>query len=102
MITIPVLLNFDQQTPIGSLTLDETKLPIKNTNYVFALGYLANTVEKITPVEFFGEYKLISVALQTDEQYLKYLTQKQFLASVTVAHGTPNALDGVRLPSGNP
>lgn len=73
MITVPVLLEFDESKPIGYLTLDETKLPEKNTNYVFALGYLAETTKKITPVEFFGEYKLISVALQTDEQYLRYL-----------------------------
>jgi hypothetical protein len=76
MITIPVLLNFDDDKPIGWMTLDETKLPEKNTNYVFALGYLAETNEKFTPIEFFGDYKLIGVALQTDAQYLRYLTQK--------------------------
>lgn len=73
MITIPVLLNFDSNEIIGSMTLDEKKLPEKHTNYVFSLGYLAETTEKITPVEFFGEYKLVSVALQTDEQYMQYL-----------------------------
>lgn len=76
MITVPVLINFNQSECIGSLTLDETKLPTKDTNYVFSLGYLVESVEKITPVEFFGEYKLICVSLQTDEQYLQYLGQK--------------------------
>ena len=102
MITVPVLIDFDETKCIGSLVLDETKLPIKNTNYVFSLGYLAETVEKFTPVEFFGEYKLICVSLQTDEQYLRYLTKNIGPASVTEAHNTPNVLDGVRLPGGLP
>jgi hypothetical protein len=102
MITIPVLVGFDRDNCIGTLTLDETKLPEEHTNYVFSLGYMAETAEKVTPVEFFGKYELIAVSLQTDKQYLAYLTQKQRSASVPVAQDTPNVFDGVRFPGGLP
>ena len=102
MITVPVLIGFDNTKQIGVMTLDEKALPSEHANYVFSLGYLAESVETITPVKFFGEYKLMCVSLQTDEEYLGYLQQEQLPVSVTVAPGTPNALDGVRLPDGNP
>lgn len=78
MITIPVLLGFDSTQLIGTLTLDETKLP-PGVGYVFSLGYSPTEFEG-DPLRDFNVKKadLMCVSLQSDEQYLAYLNSKGF------------------------
>lgn len=68
MIEVPVLLNFDSEKRIGTMTVDKDKLP-KDVNYVFSLGY---TIEGAT----YGgklcitKHNLVCVSLQSDKEYL--------------------------------
>lgn len=68
MKTVPVLLNFDASEVIGTLQVDEAKLP-PGHGYVFAIGYIVGNED--------SDDKLYSVSLQTDEQYLAYLESDQ-------------------------
>lgn len=46
MITVPVLLGFDGNKPIGSMTIDETQLP-NHSYWNFSIGYKAHKQDKI-------------------------------------------------------
>lgn len=65
MITVPVLLEFDEGQEIGTMQLDETKLP-QRPNYVFAIGF-----HMATP------HRLMCVSLVNDKKYLEYLDSDQ-------------------------
>lgn len=70
MIDVPVLIGFDQTKCIGTLHIDETKLPIM-ADYVFAISY---RVDQAGPKHQFDTIKeLVAVSLQSDEEYFAYL-----------------------------
>jgi hypothetical protein len=73
MITIPILKEFNQEKQIGTLTIDESKLPII-PNYTFSLDYRITSSElnENNEVEVTG-YKLISVSIVDDDNFSKYL-----------------------------
>ena len=50
MKTIPVTIGFDSAQTIGTMTIDETKLP-PGANYHFALGYSAQRIADGVPTE---------------------------------------------------
>jgi len=68
MITIPVTVgfNFNEKDIIGSITIDENRLP-SSPEYVFSLGYKYTGKAK---------YTLVCVSLTSDNEYLQYLQQK--------------------------
>lgn len=72
MKTIPVLLNFEQDSEIGFLNIDETKLP-SVPNFLFALGYKALEMDLSTGDV--SKYELVCVSVVQDAQYLKYLNK---------------------------
>lgn len=76
MRTIPVLMNFDQQQPIGTMTIDETRLP-PGMGYVFSLGARALDTEIVNGAVRVTRAELLCVSLQTDEQYLACLEREQ-------------------------
>lgn len=58
MKTIPVLINFDYTKQIGTMTIDETRLP-KNTGFHFAIGYKTGTPDANGADE---DYELFAVS----------------------------------------
>lgn len=72
MRTIQVVQEFDSSNAIGTMVIDETKLP-PGDGYVFALAYLVKKshVEDGKPVV--DEMELYQVSLMSDERYLAYL-----------------------------
>lgn len=72
MITVPVLIDFDNQNPIGYMVIDEKKLPII-ADYSFTIGL------KITNKELNGlitNAELVSVSIVHNMEHLKYLESK--------------------------
>lgn len=69
MITIPILLNFDNDKVIGSLTVDETQLPTI-PNYTFAIGYRYITEDS---------HELICTSVVLDKNYQAYLDKQMFI-----------------------
>jgi hypothetical protein len=63
--TVPVLLGFDHNSVIGSLTIDTEKLP-PYPNWHISLGYKANSILDQS------NYELVSVGLVTDEKFKAY------------------------------
>lgn len=72
MITIPVTLGFDNSNIIGTMEVDETKLP-PTTDYCFAIGYYCKGVDDKGKVIDF-ELREISVVL--DRSYRNYLDKE--------------------------
>lgn len=68
MITIPVVINFDQQRRIGTIVLDESQLP-NTPDYVFSIGYVA-TDRTVTTVT---RHKLTCISMQSDEEHLRFV-----------------------------
>jgi hypothetical protein len=65
MKTLRVTIDFDQNRTIGTLDIDETKLP-KGDTYCFAIGGRKHDPQ-------YGDFELMEISLVTDENYLKYL-----------------------------
>lgn len=78
MITVPVLRNFDNNDQIGVLTIDETKLPENDANFVFSIGYMIGGDEVVprSKTAYYGKYKLVCVSLMSDQEYLKFLNNQ--------------------------
>lgn len=78
MITVPVFDSFSNNTQIGTLTIDETRLPA-DPDYCFALGFNAELGNlkpgQIPTTKPTGPYTLGAVAIASDEAYSKYLHQ---------------------------
>jgi hypothetical protein len=77
MITVPVVLGFDDRRKIGTLTIDEDALP-ETPDFVFALGYLS----KDARLDANGRvvttsYDLICVSVQPDEAYAAFLANEK-------------------------
>ena len=69
MKTIPCTVFFDKtRSPIGTLSIDERKLP-KGADYVFAIGGIVKEKvgNKIT------KFELLEISLVPDRNYKKYL-----------------------------
>lgn len=60
--TVPVLLGFDHNTVIGSITIDTEKLP-PYPNWHISLGYKTDSILDQS------NYELVSVGLVTDEKF---------------------------------
>lgn len=71
MITVPVLIGFDQTRQIGTLNIDEKYLP-EYSNYVFSIGYRANKLD-LSPNRIDKVEALLEVSLLTDDQYIGFL-----------------------------
>ena len=65
MITVPVLLNHDYDSPIGCVTLDETKLPT-NPDYTFSLGYRL----------YENSHQLMEISVVPDQEYKRFLDKQ--------------------------
>ncbi len=72
MITVQVVLNFDQEKQIGIMELDETKIP-KDMDYCFSLGVRVNKINDKNEVT---DCDLIQVSLVHDLIYKQYLDKK--------------------------
>jgi uncharacterized HAD superfamily protein len=72
MITLPVTVgfSFDEKDIIGSITLDETKLPAL-PEYCFSIGY------RLTVNKDSTDYTLMNISLISDNDYIKYLQQSK-------------------------
>lgn len=70
MITLPVTVDFsfDEKDIIGSITLNESKLPAL-PEYSFSLGYKYRKEQ--------DGYNLVCISLISDNKYLQYLQQKR-------------------------
>lgn len=64
MIKVPVYLNFSSAECIGTLNIDETKLPL-TPDFCFALGYRITDGDR--------RYELVEVSTVSDETYVKYV-----------------------------
>lgn len=73
MITIPICLKFDYSNIIGSITIDETKLP-STPNFCFTIGYL---VKNISFDGNITDYALNIASVTSDSDYLKYLESEK-------------------------
>lgn len=64
-ITVPILLDFDSERPVGMLTINKDALPPSH-EFVFSVGVF---------VESDGQYKLECVGLVPDLKFIGYLRQ---------------------------
>lgn len=71
-LTIPVLLNFDQDQNIGAITLERSKLP-PTPNYVFSLGYMATQFGANMEFTEDTKHALVCVSLIPDDNYIALL-----------------------------
>lgn len=66
-ITVPVLLEFDQNKAVGQLIINKKQLPARS-DYVFALG--------VRHLDSEGSYELVCISIVDDENYAEYLKQR--------------------------
>jgi len=74
MLTVPVLLGYDQEKQIGELTIDDDKIPA-GANWVLALGYRVLEAERRPGTNGINviDAEVVNVSLVSDEAYHAYL-----------------------------
>lgn len=75
---VPVLSSFSDQVEIGSLSIDESKLPSR-PDFCFALGFLDNPAarEPMPGEERGAQWRLVTVAVVKDDNYAGYLQENR-------------------------
>jgi hypothetical protein len=76
--TVPVLVDFDSNKPIGELRILRSALP-PSPEFVLTIGFMAHEMESapgsIPSRPYVGRYDLCAVSLSSDDAYIGYLRQ---------------------------
>ena len=79
-VTVPVLINFDYDRPIGWLKIRKDALP-PLPDFVFSIGFMAKAYSGVPlgecpTLRHVTEYELKSVSLTTDASYIEFLRKE--------------------------
>lgn len=74
MITVPVVLQFDQDKTIGYMEIDETKLPA-TPHFCFSIGCKILSMNDQLKAD---KYELRCISVQDDAAYKQYLESEQY------------------------